>query len=224
MPLDMDSIAAHEAILIQQGSFLGVAAFFAQTWDWATLLLDEVEYIWVGKLTLMKTVYAVARYGVLVGQLLFWVTLVLEYSGYLVMNNVLYQAPTCTTPTMPDTGLALFVTGTSFCQIFVFALTSIKLLRCHNTGMTPLASLMLNEGAGIFSLLVGLSIPLSVFGLLGTVGTTWQEAAFSWYLSLLSIIACRLIIQLRKLAINARRRCDHDEIEEELQRLDPALT
>lgn len=67
---------------------------------------------------------------------------------------------------------------------------------------------MLNEGAGIFSLLVGesamlvffyvnilnslnvrliyrsgLSIPLSVFGLLGTVGTTWQEAAFSFVLS-----------------------------------------
>ncbi|KAF8188047.1 hypothetical protein BJ912DRAFT_1042634 [Pholiota molesta] len=102
--------------------------------------------------------------------------------------------------------LVQFGVGASLSQLVIFFSSFYKLLN-RRSSRTPLTSLMLKEGLAAFLLiLVLLIVMMGHYEVFRSVNRNLGNAAFAWYIALISIGASRLILNMRKLVIKSTRR------------------
>ncbi|KIK07564.1 hypothetical protein K443DRAFT_128963 [Laccaria amethystina LaAM-08-1] len=110
------------------------------------------------------------------------------------------QHKICTPPPYERVALALFAAGVGLVQSTLLLMTVSKVILGRKLGWarTPLVSLMLRDGVLVFALLVGEHYD-HLFFLARSMGVLIWNAIFSWYVSLLSIVGCRVIMNMRRL-------------------------
>ncbi|KAF9472711.1 hypothetical protein BDN70DRAFT_441858 [Pholiota conissans] len=129
----------------------------------------------------------------------------------------------CKPPAANSSTLVQFGVGASLCQLVIFVLSLFKLLTRWSS-RTPLTSLMIKEGVAAFLLIVGelksfiflkqcrfgasvlLVVMMSYYQVFRRFDLDLGNAAFAWYIALMSAGASRLILNMRRLAVKSRRR------------------
>jgi len=72
----------------------------------------------------------------------------------------------------------------------------------HGRARTPLTSLILREGIVVCFLTFGMLVINVTDGGIRMAGLRLGDADFAWYISLLSVVGCRLILDMRKLSVS----------------------
>lgn len=113
----------------------------------------------------------------------------------------------CVPDRCPAATLAIYASGTGIIQITLLVMTLFRILVNRHTGWmrTPVVSLVLRDGILVFVMLAIMTSVLISFEIMRTAGVLVWNAAFSWYVTLLSIAGCRLVMNMRKLAVNQVR-------------------
>ncbi|KAF8958111.1 hypothetical protein BDZ97DRAFT_2061890, partial [Flammula alnicola] len=163
---------------------------------------------------------------------IFFTSVVTEMAGTGIIIRNLPESKSCVPPKAEKKGLVLFMTGAGLCQLLILVMSLNKLVARGRWSRTPLTSLMLREGIVAFLLVLGNSIfhmqhfsrltilfavlltAMVVYEILRSLDIDVGNAAFSWYLTLMSMGASRLILNIRKIAAthNRRRRQSFSEI------------
>jgi len=254
------------AAAMQLSNFVSAAAVAMLFWDWIIQVIDEVEYIWRGKLNMTKLLYFISRYGLIFAQLagqvlnsymnrgllneegcfrlfvykaivghmaltlvelvllikvytnqtrrtkmiltsFFCVTAGLEITGIaFIIDKVAQSSVKCVPPTNSRMGLILFALGGILFQCFTFFMTIGQVVTSsqHGSSRTPLTTLMLRDGVATFLVVSVLLIGGGGYEIGRTVDLWLPHAAWSCYVTVLSITACRMVMNMKKFA-NARR-------------------
>jgi len=139
----------------------------------------------------------------------------LETTGTVIVIQSLAPAVDCQLPEASSKGLLIFGIGAAFCQCVIFVTTLNKFVtgRSYGWARTPLTSLMLREGVVVFFLILALLIVMSAYELIRNLTPGVGQAAFSWYITFISIGASRLILSMRKVAVDQFRNMRHHETE-----------
>ncbi|KIM38835.1 hypothetical protein M413DRAFT_29780 [Hebeloma cylindrosporum] len=159
------------------------------------------------ELILLIRVYALYNQSyqmkyILVGS--FTIATLLETTGTVILVRSLFPlVAACQPPKASRKGLLVFGTGAGFCQCIIFIMTSYKFVTRRSSGWarTPLTSLILKEGVITFILVLG----MIVHEVVRNLNPDGEIAAFSWYISFISIGASRLILSIRKVAVERRQ-------------------
>ncbi|KAF8148467.1 hypothetical protein B0H34DRAFT_668672 [Crassisporium funariophilum] len=112
------------------------------------------------------------------------------------------------------TSLALFAFGCGLIQSVLLCMTLTKIILGRKLGLlrTPLVTLMLRDGLAVFLMLVGkrtshlfMISTIFSFETVRSQGVLLWNMAFAWYLALVSVSGCRLILNIRRLAVTHSR-------------------
>jgi len=136
----------------------------------------------------------------------FLVNWILQTSSNGLIIRALIERKSCIPETVTTSPVIIYCVSAFGFQGLILSMTIFKHIVGHHYGWarTPLTSLILREGIVacffIFGMMV-LNVAYENFGL------NLGEAALAWYICLLSVTGCRLILDMRKLAIShtARR-------------------
>lgn len=103
----------------------------------------------------------------------------------------------------PDSGLTWFAVGAGMFQVVVLGMTLSKQLSTKHTrwARTPLSSLMMKDSLFVFFLLFVVLSTVVGYEAVWSFGPSFWNIAFGWYIALLSIAGCRLIMNMRSLAL-----------------------
>ncbi|EDR10468.1 uncharacterized protein LACBIDRAFT_325117 [Laccaria bicolor S238N-H82] len=172
--------------------------------------------------------------GILLG-LVFITGFALEVTSDIRVIKSVIDSPNniCMPPPYERLALALFAAGVGLVQSTLLFMTVSKVIlgRKLGWGRTPLVSLMLRDGVIVFALLIGehydrypFSRVLSSSQVVVTLIITFEiaqnmevlkwNAIFSWYVSLLSIVGCRVIMNMRRLGPQHQRSSDVSELQQ----------
>jgi len=134
----------------------------------------------------------------------FIVASLLETTGTVIVIQSLAPTVDCQLPEASTKGLMIFGIGAAFCQCVVFVTTLNKFVTGRSSGWarTPLTSLMLREGVVVFLLILALLMVMSAYEFIRNLTPGVGQAAFSWYIAFISIGASRLILNMRKVALD----------------------
>ncbi|KDR74841.1 hypothetical protein GALMADRAFT_141169 [Galerina marginata CBS 339.88] len=121
----------------------------------------------------------------------------------------------CTPAPCSPLHLALFAIGCGLIQGVTLFMTGLRIYFSRKRGWTrtPVVSLMLRDGVSIFVLLAVIISSLIGFEVVHRLGDgvlVW-DAAYAWYVSLVSISGCRMILSMRKLGARHPRNRQPDE-------------
>ncbi|TFK67633.1 hypothetical protein BDN72DRAFT_89317 [Pluteus cervinus] len=137
-------------------------------------------------------------------KVLFVVGFVLQVIGNAYIIRHLLAAFSCHIPDI-SSGLLYFGAGAGLNQSTIIILTTAKYVVGYRQGWarTPLVFVMIRDGAVVFLIL---SVILGVIisnELLERLSLAFWHTAFSWYITLLSIAGCRLVLNMRQIANEA---------------------
>ncbi|KAF8191150.1 hypothetical protein BJ912DRAFT_964215 [Pholiota molesta] len=109
----------------------------------------------------------------------------------------------CNTKESPIEALVAFVIGGGLIHGTILVMTISKVAIHRKTGWmrTPLVAVLLRDGVFVFLVL---SAVLAAFITVETAhgdSVLWWNVVYSWYVALLSIVGCRLVLNMRKLAV-----------------------
>ncbi|KAF8878797.1 hypothetical protein CPB84DRAFT_1793823 [Gymnopilus junonius] len=106
--------------------------------------------------------------------------------------------------------IILFSSGWWMVQLTSILMTASQIYFSRKPGRvmrTPLVSLMLSDGLSVFLSLAVVTVGVATFEVLRrymsfsvAYGNLVWNAAYAWYMALLSIIGCRIILRMRRLA------------------------
>lgn len=87
-------------------------------------------------------------------------------------------------------------------QAAYFAITTFRLgfVQTFGFSMTPLLSIFLRDGAGYFFIILAVNLLNAFFDVIGTNSRMLELGGLSWLVSVSSITACRLILNIRNVA------------------------
>ncbi|KAF9480743.1 hypothetical protein BDN70DRAFT_594111 [Pholiota conissans] len=120
-------------------------------------------------------------------------------NGFVIRSII--QTGGCQSPSMDNGALILFGSGAGFYQIAIFAMSLYKL---YDGGLskTPLTTLMLRDGVIVFVLLTAMMLVLLTYDSLArNLDLAFGKAFLSCFISVISISASSLILNMRKLAV-----------------------
>ncbi|KAF9012019.1 hypothetical protein BDQ17DRAFT_803217 [Cyathus striatus] len=94
-----------------------------------------------------------------------------------------------------------YLLGSGLCQMTILGLTVIKFILVRR-GMrrTPLAWAMARE-FGVFVLLLAIIVAMVTYEILQSFGIIFWDAAYSWYLAIMSITGCRLLLGMGEVSL-----------------------
>ncbi|KAF4612707.1 hypothetical protein D9613_011759 [Agrocybe pediades] len=133
--------------------------------------------------------------------------------GYMIRSSSGERAICDSIPKTDSTGITLIGLGVGTSQFLAFIATVANLIMRDRAGFsrTPLTSLILWEGVTTFTL-VTIAISIMVLTELIRIKTEHgaERALWLWYIAVLSLVASRLILNMRKLKL-----ADHEAHEQE---------
>ncbi|KAF8814052.1 hypothetical protein BYT27DRAFT_7082978, partial [Phlegmacium glaucopus] len=120
-----------------------------------------------------------------------------------VIRSVI-KGNSCIADATPSTSLIAFGASASLFQGLILCMTLFKYVAGHHYGWarTPLTSLLLRQGIAVCFLTFGMVVVNLTYEKMRTSDAEFSNAAFAWYMSLLSVAGCRLILDMRKLAVS----------------------
>jgi len=122
-------------------------------------------------------------------------------SGRIIV--ALMMGKSCIPAIIPFASVITFCASASCYQGLILCMTLFKyFVGHHGRARTPLTSLILREGIMVCFLTFGLLIINATDGGIRMAGLRLGNAEFAWYISLLSVVGCRLILDMRKLAVS----------------------
>ncbi|KAF8803240.1 hypothetical protein BYT27DRAFT_7244323 [Phlegmacium glaucopus] len=129
--------------------------------------------------------------------------------------STLVKGKSCTPDTLPFAPLVTICAAAFSFQALILGMTLFKCIvgRCYGLARTPLTSLLLREGVVVcflISTLIVANIPQQGIRLLGSA-SGFENAALAWFVSLLSVTGCRLILDMRKLPISHPARTSDED-------------
>ncbi|KAF8169225.1 hypothetical protein BJ912DRAFT_1048451 [Pholiota molesta] len=127
--------------------------------------------------------------------------LLLELVGITFVIRRLLQHQGCSPPKLEKISLLIFGLGAGHIQFILFALSLYKLIWDGRLSKTPLTSLLLREGVVVFLVVTAITAILITHELAHNLKLDFARATFSWYLSVISMAASNLILNMRKLAV-----------------------
>lgn len=155
--------------------------------------------------------------GILLG-LVFITGFALEVTSDIRVIKSVIDSPNniCMPPPYERLALALFAAGVGLVQSTLLFMTVSKVIlgRKLGWGRTPLVSLMLRDGVIVFALLIVVVTLIITFEIAQNMEVLKWNAIFSWYVSLLSIVGCRVIMNMRRLGPQHQRSSDVSELQQ----------
>jgi len=122
-------------------------------------------------------------------------------SGRIIV--ALIKRKNCIPEIAPFAPVVTFCATASCYQGLILCMTLYKYYVCHHgRARSPLASLILREGIIVCLLIFGMLAIDVADGGIRMAGLMLEDANFAWYISLLSVMGCRLILDMRKLAVS----------------------
>jgi len=117
--------------------------------------------------------------------------------------KTLLKGKSCIPEIPPFAAAVTFCASASCYQALILCMTLFKYFVVHRErASTPLTALMLREGFQTCFLTFGMLVINVTDGGIRTTGLRLGDADFAWYISLLSVMGCRLILDMRKLAVS----------------------
>ncbi|KAF9037754.1 hypothetical protein BJ165DRAFT_1614625 [Panaeolus papilionaceus] len=109
----------------------------------------------------------------------------------------------CGTTKMRAGPMLVFALGTALVQgtVVISTVRKIFLNRRSRWHRTPLVSLMVRDGIAIFIMLAAMISTVISMEVVKGQGPLWWNVSSAWFIGLLSIGGCRLILNMRKLTI-----------------------
>ncbi|KAH9474870.1 hypothetical protein JR316_0013338 [Psilocybe cubensis] len=217
---DVVDVADPDGILTSQ---MAVAALSAQIWEAIICFGDEVEYLWRGKIRAVKLLYACSRYLMLLGQVasdnnksvirdvwhyhLYSFNMDFERMQVMPFFKSVYNKADDINGTSAGVGTA---------QIVLVLATIVRLTRRYRSGQspTPLSTMVMNQGLAIFVLVFASVAHMMVNNFFREVNMGNGNSTASWYNSITSIGASRLILEIRKLARSDNEHCPANNLED----------
>ncbi|TFK31291.1 hypothetical protein BDQ12DRAFT_217383 [Crucibulum laeve] len=148
----------------------------------------------------------------------FIVSFSLEIAGNSIVLRTLMQGHSCI-PEQASTRTLTMVgrTGAGLCQGTILIMTVGKFISSRRNGWarTPLASKMLKEGVVVFLLLLAVMGAMISYEVIRNLGLVFWNAAFAWYLTLVSMAGCRLALNMKEL-ISRRIVRDEEEMTDDI--------
>lgn len=136
---------------------------------------------------------------------IFGISTGLEIAGNIATGKMYSTRAKCTmlASAPPDSGLTWFAVGAGMFQVVVLGMTLSKQLSTKHTrwARTPLSSLMMKDSLFVFFLLFVVLSTVVGYEAVWSFGPSFWNIAFGWYIALLSIAGCRLIMNMRSLAL-----------------------
>ncbi|KAF8172132.1 hypothetical protein BJ912DRAFT_1047325, partial [Pholiota molesta] len=126
---------------------------------------------------------------------------ILEITGTTFIIRSLLRMNGCQPPKTGKITVATYGSGAGMFQFVIFTMSLYKLVCDGRLSKTPLTSLMLREGIIVYVTLTAIMMALLMHELVGKVDLGFCRAVFSCYVSLISMSASSLILNMRKLAV-----------------------
>ncbi|KAH9483250.1 hypothetical protein JR316_0005354 [Psilocybe cubensis] len=169
------------------------------------------QTIWTQIGTLLLELVIILRVYALYGRhpvakwclsLLFIVSATLEVWGSAIFIDKVSHLRGCVSIRAERISIYLFGIGVGFIQISTVAATIIGLITRYLSGKshTPLASMVLSQGVMTFFIVLALVGTLTVFSFVRDLDGQNGDSILSWYIAVVSIVTCRLILRMRKLS------------------------
>ncbi|KJA18705.1 hypothetical protein HYPSUDRAFT_45042 [Hypholoma sublateritium FD-334 SS-4] len=172
------------------------------------ILLAQITLTMVEIILLIRVyaLYSQGRHAKLVFGAVFAVSFALESTATARMLVRLVNGVDCKPPVVEKSIFIQFGLGAGSFQFIIFILSMNGLL-LRRGSRTPLTALMLKEGVVAFLLIVALLVVMMVhYELFRTFDRGIGQAAFAWYITLISAGASRLILNMRRLTVKSMRR------------------
>ncbi|KAF8180136.1 hypothetical protein BJ912DRAFT_981839, partial [Pholiota molesta] len=117
------------------------------------------------------------------------------------------KASMCTPQRCPVQSVIAFVLGASLIQATLLVMTLSRIILYRQTGWmrTPVVSLMLRDGVIVFLVLTIIIAVFTAVEMVSSDNMLLFDVVYSWYVALLSIAGCRLVLNMRKLAVQHPR-------------------
>ncbi|KAF8148464.1 hypothetical protein B0H34DRAFT_265077 [Crassisporium funariophilum] len=138
----------------------------------------------------------------------------LEMTANVLVVRSLAAGKSCKPKASPMAAVTFFGVGAGLMQSMTLAMTLFKYVAGRRYGWTrtPLSSLMLRDGLAAGFLVFALLAVIFAYEGFQRLEMVIGNAAFSWYITLVSATGCRLILNMRKLAdSHPSRRTQHEQ-------------